>query len=174
MFDITKKAVFYGGSRMAPEHRLWLSRKINPNIPFRPAVFILHNPSNAAEIKDDPTSKKGIKFATAWGASDLVYVNASTRIATDAKKISSGTFLNCPQSDWALEQAAKLATENDGFLIAAWGAPKGNAAIRAQLEDRFSYIRAMGLPLHYLRLTSNGWPEHPLYLPPDLTPIRWE
>jgi hypothetical protein len=35
-------------------------------------------------------------------------------------------------------------------------------------------VRAMLPKLHYLRLTKDGFPGHPLYLPATLTPKEWK
>lgn len=169
MFDLEQPAVFYGGTRMTPRHRVWLRRKLRAGT-FRPAVFALHNPSIAGREKNDPTATRGINFALSWGCTDLVFVNAATQIATDARHLDPAD-LNCPWSDWALVEAARLATENGGYLIAAWGAPKGLAPVRRLIETRYTEMRKMlGNRLHCLRVTENGYPSHPLYLPSTLTP----
>lgn len=139
-----------------------------------PAVFVLHNPSKASADKDDATSRKGIAFARAWGASDLVFVNAATGIATDADDLA---LLDDPigeMADEALAVAARFCEDRGGKMIAAWGAPKGKAATKRMMEARFEHVLGLRLPLHVLRVTPSGWPEHPLYLPGDLRPVPWE
>jgi hypothetical protein len=173
LFDTEKTAVFYSQNDPLGEgfadHRVWLRRKLREGA-FKPAVFILHNPSVAGTTKNDPTATRGINFAIAWGASDLIFVNASTAIATKATDLDPDN-LNCPWSDWALEQAAKLAHDHDGYLVAAWGSPKGKAETCRRMTKRFDEIKAL-LPgrLSALRVSPHGWPEHPLYLPSSLTP----
>lgn len=168
-FDIEQPAIFYGGTRMAPRHRVWLRRKLREGI-FKPAVFVLHNPSIAGREKNDPTATRGINFALSWGCTDLIFANASTQIATKANALDPAD-LNCPWSDWALREAARLATEHDGYLVAAWGAPKGRAPVRRLIEARYAEMREMlGNRLQCLRVTASGYPEHPLYLPSTLTP----
>lgn len=173
MFDIEEPAVFYGGSRLNPRHRVWLRRRLTDG-PFKPVIFGLHNPSVAGKERNDPTANRGIGYAMAWGASDLIFVNASTQIATKANTMDP-TDLNCPWSDWALQEAARLATEHNGVFVAAWGAPKGKTATQRAMLARYAEIRDM-LPeqLHVLRLTASGFPEHPLYLPKDLEPKLWQ
>lgn len=172
MFDISEPAVFHNTKPddcAIPNHRVWLRRKLCAG-PFRPAVFILHNPSLAGAIKNDPTASRGIGFAMGWGCSDLIFVNAATAIATKATALDPDN-LNCGMSDWALEQAAKLCADNDGILVAAWGSPKGKAEVQRRMAARFDEIKAL---LHgrlsAIRVTAKGWPEHPLYLPGVLTP----
>ena len=130
------------------------------------------NPSIAGKVQNDPTARRGIGFATSLDCSDLIFVNAATAIATDAKNLDPNN-LNCRWSDWALQEAARLATESGGYLVAAWGGPKGKADVQRKMLERFNQIRAMGLPLKVLRLTPKGYPERPLYLPGNLTPREW-
>lgn len=76
-------------------------------------------------------------------------------------------------ADEALDVAAKFCAQRNGVLVAAWGSPKGNVFTRGMMIRRFATIAERGLPLHYLRLTPKGYPEHLLYLPPGLTPKPW-
>lgn len=173
MFDTNETAVFT--EEHGIQHRVWLRRHLSDG-PFKPAVFALHNPSIAGKIKNDPTATRGVRFAMAWGCSDLIFVNAATQIATKATDLNPD-HLNCAVSNWAVEEAARLCAENDGFMVAAWGSPKGKAETCRRMAARFEEIeqllRADGYPLHYLRLSPHGWPEHPLYLPSELTPTLW-
>lgn len=173
MFDTNQTAVFYGGTDEAPEHRVWLRRHLRDGA-FRPLVVTLHNPSIAGKVKNDPTATRGISLALRLGASDLIYTNVVTRIATKATELPTDAELNCPWSDWALREAAWMAMHHNGWLVAAWGAPKGRASVQRQISARVDEIKAMRLPFDVLRLTPKGHPEHPLYLPGDLSPITWE
>ena len=181
MFDTNAPAVFYNGTEPLTGHRVWLRRTlIDPSTPgyrFRPFVMALHNPSIAGAVKNDPTATRGISFAVAQGATDLIFVNAIDLIATKMDEVPADTpaeALTCPWSDWALQEAARLALDNNGWLVAAWGAPKGRAAIARHIAARYQRIKELGLPWSVLRLTASGYPEHPLYLPSHLIPIRWE
>lgn len=157
------------------QHRVWLRRRLGGLFGNgRPLVMILHNPSTAGADAEDPTSRRGIGFANRLGYSDLVFVNAATAIATDANDLADHPDPIGPMADEALHVAAEFCRRYEGTLVAAWGQPKGRAKTRALMQSRFEQIRRMGLPLHALRLTASGAPEHPLYLPSDLTPFRWE
>jgi hypothetical protein len=153
-------------------HRVWLRRRLS--MFGVPVGFILHNPSKAGHVSNDPTATRGIGFANALGASDLVFVNAATGIATDADDLAAMEDPIGPMADDALRTAADFCLSRGGLLIAAWGAPKGKAATKRLMEARFRHILGLGLPLHVLRLTPGGWPEHPLYLPGSLRPVRWD
>lgn len=172
MFDINEPAVFHTSPHAGmagSDHRVWLRRRLRSGT-FKPAVFILHNPSVANATKNDPTATRGVGFSIAWDCSDLIFVNAATAIATKATELDPDN-LNCPMSDWAIAQAAQLCTDNNGHLVAAWGAPKGKAQVKRQMAARFREIESVLYgSLSALRVTSSGWPEHPLYLPSILTP----
>jgi len=169
MFDTNETAVFveHEGHR----HRVWLRRKLREGI-FRPAVFCLKNPSTAGTIENAPTATRGINFAIAWGCSDLIFVNPVTIVATKADKIPVDADLVCPEANWALAEAARLATANQGYLIAAWGSPAGRAAVKRKMAIRFTQVAESGLPWQFLRWNDAGYPEHILYLPGELTPQR--
>lgn len=155
-----------------PAHRIWLRRRLAGSGP--PVAFVLHNPSKAGADVDDPTSRRGIGFANAWRASDLIFVNIATGIATDARALDK---VAKPFLMWreAVEAAAEFVAARDGKLVAAWGTPKGNADMRERMKYHFALVQLIKLaaPLHYLRMTPSGYPEHPLYLPRHLVPIPW-
>jgi hypothetical protein len=153
------------------EHRVWLRRFLSMH--GAPVAFILHNPSVAGATVDDPTVRRGMGFADAMGASDLVFVNAATGIATDADALAGMTDPIGPMADEAIRVAAEFCQARGGVLIAAWGTPKGKATTRRLMERRFKAILALGLPLHALRVTKSGHPEHPLYLPGSLRPAPY-
>jgi hypothetical protein len=153
-----------------PQHRVWLRRKIGGTA-RGPAVFILHNPSIAGGTgMEDPTSRRGISFATAWECSDLIFVNMATGIATDADNLAAMADPIGSEADTALLAAAQIAEVQDGRLIAAWGAPKGKAATKRLIQARIDAVMSLKLPLWAIRVTSTGYPEHPLYLPGGLIP----
>ncbi|BBQ02946.1 hypothetical protein BSFA1_80740 (plasmid) [Burkholderia sp. SFA1] len=153
------------------EHRIWLRRRLG--MFGVPVAFILHNPSTASFVENDPTVRRGIGFAASLGASDLIFVNAATGVATNADQLADMDDPIGPMADEALRVAAEFCLSRGGMLIAAWGAPKGKVRTRRLMEARFQEIARMGLPLHVLRLTSSGYPEHPLYLPASLRPVPW-
>lgn len=153
-----------------PQHRVWLRRRLG-GTERGPAVFILHNPSTAAGTGfEDPTSRRGIGYANRWGCSDLIFVNLATGIATNADDLVSMDDPIGPEADIALDAAAQIAEEQDGRLIAAWGTPKGKAATKRLIQKRIDHVLTFELPLWAIRVTSSGYPEHPLYLPADLVP----
>ncbi len=154
-----------------PEHRVWLRRRLS--MFGKPLAFILYNPSKAGHERNDATARRGIGYGNAVGASDLVFVNAFTGIATDADDLAGMADPVGAMADVALEAAAEFCLSRGGTLVAAWGAPKGRAPTRRLAVERFEHILSLGLPLHVLRMTASGFPEHPLRLPADLRPVPW-
>lgn len=160
----------------SPRHRVWLRREIAPSLlvePSGPLGFILHNPSIAAEIENDPTAIRGMRFAQDAGAREMIFVNAATGIATAADDLADMEDPIGPMADEALRVAAEYCLHSGGKLVAAWGCPKGKAKTKRLMQERFEHIKALGLPLHVLRVTASGHPEHPLYLPANLRPVPW-
>lgn len=156
-----------------PQHRVWLRRRLGGLLGGAPLGFILHNPSTAGADSDDPTSGRCTAFARAVDASDLIMVNAATGVATDADDLAAMADPIGTMADEALQVAAEFCLSRGGTLVAAWGAPKGRAATRRLMDARFTAILRLKLPLHILRLTASGYPEHPLYLPGHLRPRVW-
>lgn len=123
------------------------------------AMFVGLNPSTADETLDDPTIRRCIGFAKAWGYSGLCMTNLFAFRATDPEKMRSVEDPVGPENDAVLQQLAKDAR----VVVAAWGT---HGAHRGRADQ----VLAMLPNLHYLRLTKAGFPGHPLYLPQSLTP----
>ena len=132
-----------------------------------PAVnFLMLNPSTADAFQLDPTNRRCVGFAQAWGYGSMVTTNifayrstnpAGLRMAKDA--VGSG-------NDEAISTAAK----NADLVIAAWGT-------HGELQGRGEAVHAMlceaGVELHALKLTKAGHPGHPLYVAADTKPFCW-
>jgi hypothetical protein len=156
--------------------RIWLCRKLRDG-PIKPIIFALHNPSTAGVELNDPTVRRGISFSMALDGSHLAFVNASDYRATKAADIPTDIAL-ISQAGWlAIDAALKLAKDYNGVFIAAWGTPKGRATVRRRIDQSMAqimfYAEQAGVPVHALRVTASGYPEHPLYLPSDLRPVPY-
>ena len=133
-----------------------------------PAVaFIGLNPSTADALKDDPTIRRCIGFAKAWGFGKLVMLNLFAFRATKPGDMVSALDPIGPENDHFL--MAEMGQAD--MVVAAWGAHGGHlqrdCRVRVMAEER-------DIQLHYLRLTKEGHPGHPLYLPSTLTPTPWQ
>ena len=65
-----------------------------------------------------------------------------------------------PENDKTLQRLAAGA----GVVIAAWG-------VHGTHRGRGDQVRRMIPKLHFLKLTKDGHPAHPLYLKKDLIPV---
>ena len=142
----------------AYRYALWRKWE-SPNTGY--AVFIGLNPSTADETNDDPTIKRCIKFADDWGYSGLCMLNLFAFRATDPKVMLRVADPVGRDNDEYIRRYVRGA----GVAIAAWGA-------RGTHMGRDRAVREMIPSLHYLRLTKDGHPGHPLYLPAELRPVR--
>lgn len=126
------------------------------------AMFIGLNPSTADETEDDPTIRRCIAFSKAWGYNGLCMSNLFAFRATDPAVMLAESDPIGPENDVHLLEMARRA----GIVIAAWGMPGSH-------RGRDVAVRNLVPNLHYLRLTKDGHPGHPLYLPGSLTPVIW-
>ncbi len=141
-------------------YRYWLSRPIAPM--GKKVTFIGLNPSTADAIHNDPTISRCINFAKQWGASTLIVVNLFAYRSTDPRALKVAPDPVGPENDTWLRNAV---TQSD-LVVAAWG-NGGNLNGRAELVKRMFPTQ-----LHALRLTKQGMPSHPLYLPSGLRPTH--
>ena len=126
-------------------------------------VFIGLNPSTADATLDDPTIRRCVGFAKSWGFGGLMMLNLFAYRATDPAGMKAALDPIGPENDEALH----FAHSNTTTVIAAWGA-------HGTFKGRAQQVRAMLPRLHYLRLTKDGYPGHPLYLPAHLKPLVWD
>lgn len=129
--------------------------------------FVMLNPSTADAQTDDNTLRRCISFARTWGHSRLVVTNLFAYRSTSPAVLRGLEDPSGPENDRVLAEQAAAAD----LVVCAWGttgALRGRgAAVRSMLE------RAGARP-HALRLTKDGHPEHPLYLPGGVLPAPWE
>lgn len=120
------------------------------------ALFIGLNPSTADETNDDPTIRRCIGFAKAWGCGALCMVNIFAFRATDPFDMMDCGDPVGPENDKHLFELSQKAA----IRIAAWG-------VHGKHLGRGETIKTMLPFLHCLGLTKDGFPKHPLYLPKE-------
>lgn len=121
------------------------------------AMFIGLNPSTADETQDDPTIRRCIGFAKAWGFSALCMTNLFAFRATKPEVMKAEAFpIGGHENDLALRSLADSA----GVVVAAWG-------VHGVHLDRAADVMKMIPGLHCLGLSQKGHPRHPLYLKAD-------
>lgn len=125
-------------------------------------AFIMLNPSTADATVDDPTIRRCIRFAQDWGYAKLIVGNLYALRATDPKALRRSAAPVGVDNERHRLQIAKDAQ----MTVCAWGANVDGNFFRR-------FMACQGIALHYLRLTKNGQPSHPLYLPADLKPVAF-
>lgn len=121
------------------------------------ANFIMLNPSTADGTTDDPTIRRCMAFARAWGYGGLLVSNLFAFRATDPHELYRTEAPVGHENDAAITACA-LAS---GLHVAAWG-------VHGSLMNRGQAVRTLlwGIrPLTCLGMTKSGQPRHPLYMP---------
>lgn len=126
------------------------------------AMFVGLNPSTADEQNDDPTIRRCIAFAKAWGFDGLCMTNLFAFRATKPADMMAEADPIGEDNDRTLIELAQGA----GVVVAAWG-------VHGTHRGRAAEVVKMLPNLHYLMLTKDGHPGHPLYLPKTLLPVEW-
>jgi len=126
----------------------------------RPALFIGLNPSTADENIDDPTIRRCMGFAMDWGNGGLIMANIFAYRATNPKELRCIVDPIGRDNDDYLLSAHKEA----GITILAWG--NGGAYL-----NRGCIVTKMLAGACHLRMTKQGQPQHPLYLPKTARPM---
>jgi hypothetical protein len=145
------------GAEFSPcrTYRYQLSRVWDSSLPR--CNFIGLNPSTAGETIDDPTIRRCIGFAKAWGCGALAMTNLFAFRSTDPKGLLGAKDATGPDNDWWLEETADTST----IVIAAWG-------VHGVLNERNRrVIELLADRLECLGRTKDGHPKHPLYLKAD-------
>lgn len=123
-------------------------------------AFIGLNPSTADETADDPTIRRCIGFAKAWGYGGLYMLNLFAFRATLPDDMKREPDPVGPEND---EQLSYYQT-HVGKVIAAWGK---HGAHRGRQIDVTKVFRG---PVYCLGTNGDGSPKHPLYLKSDTQP----
>ena len=154
------------GAELSPDgiYRYLLWRRWDADLPR--ALFVMLNPSTADAEVDDPTIRRCIGFAKSWGMGGIRVVNLYPFRATKPADLWKARF---PRGDGNLQHIER-AIDPHGISIAAWGAHGREAQVR---ETRNLFYE-LGVPLYALKLTADGAPSHPLYIPGDTMPIVYE
>ena len=150
------------------KYRYFLSRDLGFG-GDRAVMFVMLNPSTADEYRDDPTIRRCIGFAKAWGYRTLYVTNLSPLRATDPKEL----LATGQEPDDVRQENLVNILETALYcqvVVAAWG-------VHGAAEGRAGHVIQALEPLtevHCLGLTAAGHPKHPLYVPANtgLSPYR--
>lgn len=128
-----------------------------------PLAFVMLNPSTADAFTVDPTIRRCLGFAQAWGAGGLLVLNVYGLRSTDPKALRGHSDPVGPDNDATI--VTRLANPM-ARVVGAWGAHAR--------PDRAAYvidlIREAGHQPVCLGRTKAGAPRHPLYLRADSQP----
>ena len=118
-------------------------------------LFIMLNPSDADEEKDDATIRKCIGFAKCWGYGGLMAGNLFAWVSTDPKGLIEQLDPVGPENDAHLQRLA----EEYGTVVVAWG----NRAKRFRLfqERQKSVKELLRGKMQCLGENDDGTPKHP-------------
>ena len=130
----------------------------------RPSIaFCMLNPSTADQRSDDPTIRRCIGFARAWGFGGVEVVNIFALRATDPRKLRRARDPVGERNDAYLLAAAARSE----LMVIAWGVH--GALLARDIRTRAMLSRRARLLA--LGWTKSGAPRHPLYLRRDVRPI---
>lgn len=122
-------------------------------------VFVMLNPSVANADLDDPTIRRCVGFARAWGWGRLVVVNLFAYRATDPKELKAAVDPVGPENDRHIREAVA-----DRPVVCAWG---GGGGFVGRDRAVLRLLREAGVEPMCLRLSGGGHPWHPLYARSD-------
>ncbi len=126
-------------------------------------LFIGLNPSTADATTDDPTIRRCVGFAKAWGYSGMLMGNLFAYRATDPSVLRRVADPIGPENDGCLKELHSRAA----MTVAAWG-NLGSWTGRDK-----ALLRMLG-PTMSLGTTKSGYPRHPLYVPGDALAIAYQ
>jgi hypothetical protein len=118
-------------------------------------AFIGLNPSTATAHLDDPTVRRCVNFARAWGFGSMVMLNAFAWRSTDPRGLRLTDDPVGPENDARVLEACKACL----LLVACWGK---HAAYQSRAADLRKLLT--GFPLYAFGFNGDGSPKHPLYL----------
>jgi hypothetical protein len=126
-------------------------------------LWLLMNPSVACTDYSDPTLRRTGTFARAWGYGGQLVGNVHAYRATDKNRLLEVADPVGPKNNqMILEMAGHAKT-----VVLAYGQPP--KSLRARGQELESLLRNHP-GLCHLRLSQDGTPVHPLYLPANLRP----
>lgn len=150
------------------KYRYALTREWDRGI--RTMTFIMLNPSDADEERDDATVRRCAGFAVREGCGRLLVVNLFALVSRNPSRLLDDPGPVGPVNDTHIRNALAMWQWTGGPVVAAWGVvhPRLRPRVRHVLslaEDADATLLSLG------GLTAGGHPRHPLFLPSD-APLR--
>lgn len=132
------------------------------------AAFVMLNPSTADAVTVDPTIRRCLSFARAWGCGGLLVVNLFALRSTDPRALRGHPNPVGPDNDAVITDL--LAEHGVSPIVAAWGV-HGTHLNRSEYVSEL--LTARGVRLSCLGLSKHGHPKHPLYLPASASLVEY-
>jgi len=126
--------------------------------------FVMLNPSTADAVRDDPTIRRCIGFARAWGYRRLTVTNLFAYRTASPRTLRHAPDPVGPQNDDFLLRCARQADR----IVCAWGT---HGALRNREDEVLGMLREHHL--EHLGLTQANHPRHPLYVRAAEVPVRY-
>jgi hypothetical protein len=136
---------------MAYRYRLRRTWAAGPRV-----AFIGLNPSTADATADDPTVRRCVGFARAWGFGGVDVINLFAFRVTEPRVLRRAVDPVGPDNDDHLLEVATGA----GRVVAAWGV---HGTHRNRDVTVLGLLRGAGMSISCLSHTQAGHPRHPLY-----------
>jgi hypothetical protein len=162
--DVKSSAVWGGPNKC---YRYQLRRTRDETKPH--AMFIMMNPSRADLNEDDRSVAKCYRFAKAWGYGGIYVGNTFAYRATDQNRLIEVADPIGPDNDAHIIEMAKSAA----VVIFAYGKPKHMQLRSRGLTLARLLLEKANVKPHVLKLSKDGTPCHPLYLPKTSKPVPW-
>lgn len=142
-------------------YRYRLTRIWDESLPI--VYWIMLNPSTADGLLDDPTIRRVVGFSERAGYGGVMIINLFAWRSTTPSYIKYIVDLGDPREAIGPENHKYLeeALYSGCTVVAGWGN-------HGKLANRGREIKNMFPDLKTLRVSKNGYPSHPLYLPNKL------
>lgn len=127
--------------------------------------YILLNPSTATEQQDDPTVARCKTRAALLGYDGFIVTNLFALRSTNPKNLKKVRDPIGPENNQTLVGVA----DDADMIICGWGQ---HGKLHGRSEEALAELKARyPRKLYALKISDDGTPWHPLYLPYDLEPF---
>ena len=144
-------------------YRYELRRRWGPGMLLE---WVMLNPSTADADNDDPTIRRCISFAKAWGYDGIRVTNLFAYRATKPANLLTADDPFGPDNNTFLRAAEGPLT------IVGWGTHR-IVARRGEGRRPWSGLFDRATPLQCLGYCADGSPKHPLFIPATSTRLPW-
>lgn len=126
------------------------------------------NPSTADEMKNDPTVTRDIKRAQLAGFGSLLKLNLFAYRTPSPAEMKHAKDPFGEQRPCSLLRTCEF--EDAKMIVCAWG---NHGDWLSASDDLRHNAESSGMQLHCYRITKQGEPAHPLYLPLACVPVPY-